>query len=453
MALTSNLDVTVSQVNAQLGALMRRDLGLGLLFVTGQVAALNYGPSGRLAGFVLHDGEADLRADLAPSVRNPPALEVGQYVRVTAWLGFYYLEGRFRLVVRDVEPLPAPGVEPTTAEPGAAQPVVARPATAQPAEPAVVAPAAVQPAAIPAEAAPAPAAPPAPPSAPPMTEPPAPAPAEVTAADFPPREAAPAEPGSAARLAASLLFGPEDAARPAAPPADDTLQLEPAVLPPWLEEIRQRQFAAGQAPASQAPAGQAPAGRPATEEAFLAGETIPTAAVALGHVAGEEQPAAPAGSEAELQLWLAQLFDASEQEDIELTRNEGEIVAVRRAGSADRFHTLGAEGIARFQDPGRRTPPPASITQEIVRQDTMIHVPFERAAAGALPPGATRPGAPVRSPAGGLSALQAPPSPDEPVPSSGQPHPALVALGLLALFVLLALLATAVTYWVLARVL
>src|SRR5688572_11737938 len=88
----SNLDVSVGQVNAQIGLLMRRDLGLGLLFVTGQVTQIMRGPDGRLLGFLLQDGGQMLRADLAPSLRHPPPLQTGQLVRVTAWLGFYYPE-------------------------------------------------------------------------------------------------------------------------------------------------------------------------------------------------------------------------------------------------------------------------------------------------------------------------------------------------------------------------
>ena len=81
---SANLDTTVSQVNAQIGTLMRRDLGLGLLFVTGKVTSVTYGDGLRLTGFVLEDGDSELRADLAPSFRNPPAVQAGLSVRVTA---------------------------------------------------------------------------------------------------------------------------------------------------------------------------------------------------------------------------------------------------------------------------------------------------------------------------------------------------------------------------------
>jgi hypothetical protein len=227
----SNLDLSVSQVNGQIGTLMRRDLGLGLLFVTGEARNVTLGPGQRLAGFTLYDGECELRADLAPSLRNPPAIRAGQQVRVTAWLGFYY-PSRFRLIVRDIEildfaTLPAPVAAPVEAAP-----------------------------------------------------------------NFEADAQAAADAGIA-----------------------------PGIIPPWLEEIRKRQFSASGQPE-----------RPATAAALQEGLTIPARPVRPE----PEEPAATPTGDAELQMWLAQLFDASESEDIELTRSESEIVAVRSEG-ADHF--------------------------------------------------------------------------------------------------------------------
>lgn len=301
---TSNLDLPVAQVNAQIGTLMRRDLGLGLLFVTGLVTQVTHGEGRRLESFLLRDGNCELRADLAPSLRNPPAVQAGQTVRATAWLGFYYPESRFRLIVRDLEILESP-----------------------------------------------------------------PAP----------------EPAPAGRPEAAPPFVFDDRAAVAAPiDASAVPELENAVLPPWLEEIRRRQFGAGgaAAPAQES----APDAMPEVPAAFSERATIAMAPVRADAAAPEAPvPAAPP-PDPELQNWLAELFDASEHEDIELTRQETEVVAVRAGGGRRHFHALGAATVAKLQDqPGAApaetlsAPPPAA--QELLNQPAARQVPAQRAVA------------------------------------------------------------------------
>jgi hypothetical protein len=305
---TSNLDLPVAQVNAQIGTLMRRDLGLGLLFVTGLVMQVTHGEGRRLESFLLRDGNCELRADLAPSLRNPPAVQAGQTVRATAWLGFYYPESRFRLIVRDLEILESPA-EPETVP------------------------------------------------------------------------AAPALPFVLDERAA----GAESIDAAAVP------ELEHAVLPPWLEEIRRRQFGAG-----GALAGPASAEVPAATTAFSERDTTTLPPMRAAEAAPEAPvPAAPS-PDAELQAWLAELFDASENEDIELTRQEAEVVAVRAGGGRRHFHALGAATVARMQDqpaaaqPGALpAPPPAA--QNLLNEPAARHVPVSRAAATSPLPSSTSP--------------------------------------------------------------
>jgi hypothetical protein len=170
--------------------------------------------------------------------------------------------------------------------------------------------------------------------------------------------------------------------------ASEVPELEHAVLPPWLEEIRRRQFGAGGTPA--------PAAMPDASTAFSDRDTIAMPPVRAADAAPEAAvPAAPP-PDAELQNWLAELFDASEHEDIELTRQETEVVAVRAGGSRRHFHALGAATVARLQDqpaaaqPGALSAPPPAA-QELLNQPAARPVAVPRTVATSTAPSSTSP--------------------------------------------------------------